>query len=157
MTKNITKFKVIRNVKEVIRAMVGRPYAFGGNGSVPGAPFDCFGMVIEYCRLRYGVDILKVQTTMDYRVDSYVERYNDSREATLEEYHNFLKDTLSRVAIGYLFAGDVVWSYADAVESVGIYCGLQKMLIAAPETNCVVISSEFYKIQEAYRCPLQYQ
>lgn len=140
-----------RNFRDVVSALLGRAYVLGGNGSVKGDPFDCFGMMVECIYLRYGVDLYVSCDRNKHDIDGWAKSYEVSREETMSLFNSFLKDIFQSVPLGFLFAGDFVWSTIDEKQTFGLYCGLQRMLVTTQETGCVLIGSEGYNIKEAYR------
>lgn len=137
-----------------INSIRGRGYELGGNGSNENAPFDCFGMVVEYCRLKYDKDALKIARENDFPVDTYCLIYKNDPDYSKILFKVYLDRCFLKIAIPYLVIGDIVVCEADDEFTIGIYCGGQKMLVTMPDKGCFLIGTEHYLIKDAYRCLL---
>lgn len=131
--------------------MLGRPYKFGGNGETTGEPFDCFGMLVEYERLRFGSDILKLYEHLDFPFFTYKNNDETAHFYEMGILKEYLDKCFIRVAVNYILPGDILWTSAEGNNALGIYLGSQKMMVTAPEFNCVTMPTEYYKIEDAYR------
>jgi len=142
------------NLGKVVPVLMGRKYLYGGNGEKQGEPFDCFGLIIEYNKLRYSIDLLTRHK--DYEHDLF--NYTDFCEETLKElFHTYLLEKFLMVVPSYKIPGDLLWCEAEGKGTVGINLGNKNMLVTSPETDCVSVSTSYYEIKEAYRCPLLYR
>jgi cell wall-associated NlpC family hydrolase len=140
-----------QNLLRIIPTLKGREYRWGGNGKVVGDPFDCFGMLVEYTKLRRSFDILVQHKNSVYAFEGY-RKFEDS--FAMEMFQSYLNSYFLEVALPYKQPGDIISCKSDSRLTIGIYLGKKKMLITAPETNCIIISTEHYNIRKAYRWPL---
>lgn len=152
MSKNHTS-PAKQTVLKATNSLKGRPYKLGGNGSVLGEDFDCFGMLVEYCKNRYARDILSYEIATKYPVNNYEELYNGSYTAAMEVFKSFVKNCFLKIVPEYIMSGDIILVSADDKECFAIYCSNQVMLVTAPETGCVVVSLDQYKMKDVYRWP----
>lgn len=130
--------------------MKGRPYLFGGNGEEKSKPFDCFGMVVEYFKLRYSIDLLFIHSTMGYNFYTYskLQEYE-----VMDLFEQYLSEAFVKVDPAYKLPGDILWCEADGRGSASINLGNKLMLITSPKTNCDIIQTTYYEIKDAYRWP----
>lgn len=135
----------------ILPGFKGRKYEWGGNGKIIGDPFDCFGMLVEYTKLRNTFDILELHSDSDYDFDGYT-GYEET--FAMEMFHSYLNEYFIRVVPSYKMAGDIISCRVDSRRTIGIYLGKKKMLITSPKTNCIIIPTEHYDIRNAYRWPL---
>ncbi len=141
-------------LNKVIPVLNGRSYLLGGNGEISGTPFDCFGMVVEYCKLRYGLNLLEIHSDENYDFYGYKEKSEVERMILFKAYLDMF---FVKILLPYKTAGDVLWCETEGLGTAGIYLGNNLMLITCPETNCDVISTTYYEIKGAYRWLLQSQ
>lgn len=155
MSKRVStrKIGIKKTLIGIVPVLKGRQYKMGGNGSVRGNPFDCFGMLVEYCKLRLGIDVLKDHADQGFDFFGYSDLSNDVSSSIFNEYLN--KCFLS-VVPSYKRSGDILWCETDKGSALGIYLGNGSMLITAPKINCDIISTRYYKIESVYRCPLRF-
>lgn len=140
-----------QSLSKVISAMMGRGYKFGGNGETIGNDFDCFGMLVEYVKLRYGLNILELQKGLDLPFFTYKEKDLYSHIFLMTKLKEYLDKYFSKILLPYILPGDIIWAEADALDSMGIYLGSQRLLVTAPEVNCTTIPTEYYELKDAYR------
>jgi hypothetical protein len=145
------KKKARAAAKTAIQRLQGRSFLLGGNGKDPGKPFDCFGMLVEYCYIRYGID-LYAKFSDKYPFDDYAEDYKKDTGLTLCQLSLFLDRVFVKVGLGYIVPGDILFLSYEDKRFIGINVGLQRVLITSPETGCIILGSEYYNIEEAYRC-----
>jgi hypothetical protein len=158
----MTEKRIYRNVelkakhtlKSVVKSLKGRPYRLGGNGEVMGSPFDCFGMLVEYCRLRYSYDLLNNSKIKSHNVSTYKKSYTCSHIIAQNEFKEALCETFCLVNKHYMMPGHLVWFSLEDKEFLGIYCGNQTALVTSKETGCTMIGTEHYKIEKVFRCLL---
>ena len=138
----------------IFRVMLDREYRLGGDGKTIGEPFDCFGMIVEYLKLRYKYDILQISS--EY-CDDYVAYYKISKEVIFSILKTLLGDTLLNIVPVYKMPGDIIYARADNQVSVGVYGGNGVLMISSERTGCVSIGINFYEIESVYRWPLLFQ
>lgn len=134
----------------MITPLLGREYRLGGDGSVSGESFDCWGMLAEYCELRHRKNINCIRG-----VDGdYTYLYNDSRGAAMLLMNNFFADNFIRINTAYVSAGDILHvTDSNGDSTFGIYGGNGSFAVTSPETGCVVIHISHYNIEDCYRWP----
>jgi hypothetical protein len=144
-------------MNKIVAAMLGREYKFGGNGETIGNPFDCFGMLVEYQKLKFGADLLSLHKGFDYPFFSYQRMADHKHLLMLSTFKEYLDRCFVKINLGYILPGDILWAKADEKETSGIYLGGQKMMVTAPVINCTTIPTEYYEIKDAYRWLLSFQ
>lgn len=135
---------------KVVPVLKGRTYLFGGNGAYPNEPFDCFGMIVEYIKLSYNVDLLVLHSDRGYDFFEYANKLEPEVMALFERY---LSESFLPVVPSYKVPGDILWCEADGKGTSGIYLGNKLMLITSPETDCDIIQTTYYDIKDVYRWP----
>jgi len=147
MTRSTPK----KPIGKVVVSMIGRKYEFGGNGKNIGDPFDCFGMLVEYEKIRFGVDLLDRHGHLDFPFFTYKDKEIFPHAFLMEDLKSYLDKCFTKVLVPYILPGDIIWTEADGLNSVGIYLGAQKMLVTAPEVDCITVPTEYYELKDAYR------
>lgn len=151
MKDNIVKPRL--TLAKTLSQLVGRPYKLGGNGRVNGEPIDCFGLVVEYSKIRYGIDPCDLTDQYDY--NDYADLYENDREDAFNMLRFFLNDTFVTVKVKFRLPGDIIICSAEDKESVAIYTGNQSMVVTTPEKGCHVMNTYYYSKIGAYRWPKQ--
>lgn len=136
---------------KIVLALKDREYKFGGNGEIVGDPFDCFGMLVEYYKLKSDIDILEQHKGKGYDFFSY---HKLPDEIVMETFANYLSNLFLPVVVSYRLPGDILKCKYNDMNTIGIFLGNGNMLITSPKTNCIVISTSYYEIEGAYRWPL---
>ena len=137
----------------VVRSFLGREYKLGGDGENFGEPFDCWGMIREYVKLRYRVDINKFKD--NYVSEPYEQVYDELQNSAIYLIKELIDDNFIKVVYNYKMPGDIVFAVSgEDVMSVGIYGGNNVFVITTEATGCITIGMNFYKIKDVYRWPL---
>ncbi len=135
---------------KVVPVLKGRPYLLGGNGEFLNEPFDCFGMIVEYIKLTYSIDLLATHSDRGYDFFGYTDKSEYEVMLLLEQY---LSESFVKVVPSYKLPGDIFWCTTDGKGTAGIYLGNTLMLITSPKTNCDIIQTTYYEIEDVYRWP----
>jgi cell wall-associated NlpC family hydrolase len=148
MKRREPNFKILLYV---IPALKGREYKWGGNGEINGEPFDCFGMIVEYVKLRKSINILEEHSDKGYDFFNYSQMDDYLAMGIFKDY---LSECFLNVNIAYKVPGDILYCEYEDTGTVGIYLGNGNMLVTSPRTNCIVVPTEYYELKGAYRWPL---
>ena len=146
-------------IKNAVVGLLGRKYRLGGNGQVQGEPVDCFGMLTEYCRVKFRVNILEMFKGEDLPFYEYSENFEITKTVMKEAFKDFMDTYFLKIHVKYKLPGDMVW--CDSKESkgadafLGIYIGSQRMVVTSEFTGCIVMDTKYYNMKGAYRCLLQ--
>lgn len=144
-----TKPTRLRNRREpfykTVRSLLGRPYKLGGNGKERSGHIDCFGMIVEYAKLKE-----KAKKHENY--SNYEELFTENPKETILKLSDFLKQNLEQVEKGRIFIGDILICSYEEAEFAAIKAGLSRMIVATEDRGCILVNSDQYEIKEAFRC-----
>lgn len=135
----------------IVPELKDRKYKWGGNGEIKGDPFDCFGLLVEFCKLRKSIDILDVHSDKGYDFYNY---HKFSEKVAMNMFVSYLSECFLPIVLSYKVPGDVLRCKYEDRDTVGIFLGNGEMLITSPKTNCIIIPTEYYEVRRAYRWPL---
>lgn len=146
----------------VVGSLLGRAYKLGGNGKENGLPFDCWGMINEYVRLRYSCEL--DPPSDEYPVENYKDYYSDAPEKVMSVFAQFMDEFFIKVNIEYRTAGDILLVATKDDDflkrkhpTIGIYGGQGTFIVTLGKVGCVSINLNYYNVESAYRWPLRSQ
>lgn len=142
-----------KNIANIFRRLQGRTYLLGGSGLMNDEPFDCWGMLNEYVRLRYTYDIYSDLGTFSDIAHDYVHLYEGEPDGVVSKIKNFLDEYFNAVEVPYKRGGDIIYAISDSSPALGIYGGNDIFLITSPNTGCIIMNLSFYDSCHVYREP----
>jgi len=142
-----------RTIAKIFKRLMGREYLLGGSGKTNGAPFDCWGMLNEYIRLRYSHDIYSNLGKYNEIAHNYITSYIEEPNALLSNIKDLLEERFNKIGAAFKRGGDIIVTSSKAVLTLGIYGGNDILLITSPNTGCIVMNLSLYDDCFVYRDP----
>lgn len=142
------------SINKVFKILRGRKYSLGGNGKKMGRPLDCWGLFVEYCNLRYGLNILGYENEFPL-MSNYKKEYELNPKKVINEFKLFLENKFCIISISRMMSGDVLYvtieEEKEKTDVIGIYGGNGAFLITSPDSGSTIVNLSYYNLESAYR------
>lgn len=147
-------YQDVRPHSKVVYYLTQREYSLGG--CFPGGSLDCFGLILEYHRMRYGIEL--PCEFEGHSAETYPTSYQDNKNDTTLMLHKYIKTIFFASPDGAREYGDILFLFPKRSDfrqpyDCGIYAGGARILLAT--TRGIILQREndyhvarVYKIKE---------